>query len=613
MKMKKVLSGLLLVALLLLGVAASGCIGGGGGGNNTSSSPSESESSSQSSYHNGGTSTPSQDHSTTGTPMPEYWRPWNSTVRIEVNGKDYWITYVKYKVSVSGSEGSGTYEIEKSRGYNTIHLYATGSNGEQKDLGEVQVFEYWGRITPIQDPELQYPVEYRIWVKDFSPETDQYFLAPMPNFAALMQGSTVGIEVKYGDSHYLWTNPASLGHYSEMPYTEGDSNLISTLAGLPVYAYWMSMVMVPLWGDVSERDLRTGGSYNEGFMGIGYSYRITPDGTVHIGGYSFWTADVEWSWSAGTVKGNGSAKISPELPAPVKITGSFAGYSGGASGQISASLQLEDIKLSESFGQVKEPESTWTPMYTDTTTTTPTTSSPPQTQTQTQPENWKRAWDASEPITIGGIAYVIKGVSYDINYKTAGGEVHYTMERGYNETDGSYVAYAVVRMDDGSTYTFQVYTDNIGEYTGWVLWVPSVFELIESGSSSEKYTVQGPNCAYTYDASGNMNGDMTCGAEITNNPFDQLWDVHNGFSGGIYGDVVDVGDISSNGNGYTVSADGTVSLSGMHFKLYNITWSGSFMGALPANGYTLVAKELPFPVEIVASITGVGRAHCTST
>lgn len=197
-------------------------------------------------------------------------------------------------------------------------------------------------------------------------------------------------------------------------------------------------------------------------------------------------------------------------------------------------------------------------------------------------------------------------MSYDITYKTAGGEVHYTMERGYNETDGSYVAYAVVRMDDGSTYTFQVYTDSIEEHTGWVLWIPSVFELIESGSSFEKYTVQGPNCAYTYDASGNMNGDMNCGAEITQNPIDQLWEVYNGFSGGIYGDVIDVSDLSSNGNGYTVSFDGTVNLAGMDFDLYNITWSGSFQGVLPANGYTLVAKELPFPVEVVASISGIG-------
>lgn len=357
MKRGKVLPGLLLVALLLIGVIASGCIGGGG--NNTSSSASEGESSSPSSSQGGSTSTQSQGHTTTtSASTPAYWRPWNSSVKVTVYGKDYWITYVKYRVSVSGSEGSGTYEIEKSRGYNNIHLYATGSNGEKKDLGEVQVFEYWGRITPIQDQELLYPLEYRIWVKDLKPEADQYFLYSMPNFASLTMGTMVGLEIKYGDSHYLWMNPASFGYYSKMPYVEGDTDLLSRLGGANIYAYWVAMVMVPLWGDISQRDLRTGGSYNAGFMGVGYSYRITPDDTVHIGDYSFWTADIEWSWSAGTVRGNGSAKIAPELPVPVKIVGSFAGYSGGGGGQISASLQLEDIKLSESFGQVEEPEST---------------------------------------------------------------------------------------------------------------------------------------------------------------------------------------------------------------------------------------------------------------
>ena len=611
MRRGRFLTGFLLVAVLLLGVVASGCLGGGGGGSTTSApSSSESASSTQSSSHGGGTSTQSSSEggsqsspTTTSSAGSEYWTPWNSTVKVSVNGKNYWITYVKYRVSVSGSEGSGTYEIEKSRGYNTIHLYAGSSNGGKKDLGEVRVFEYWGRITPIQDQELQYPVEYRIWVKDFSPATDQYFLAPMPNFMALTQGSVVGMEVKYGDSHYLWMNPASLGHYSEMPYAEGDSDLIGTLGGVPVYAYWMSMVMVPLWGDLSKRDMRTGGSYNAGFMGIGYSYRITPDGTVHIGDHSFWTAEVEWSWSVGAVRGNGSANIAPELPVPIRIEGSFAGYTEGGSGQVSANLQLEDIKLSESFGQVEEPESTWTPTRTETTTTTTTTTT---TQTQAETENWRKTWDASEPLEIGGTEYVIKGVTYDITYKTPGGEVHYTMERGYNKTTDGYVAYAVVRMDGGSTYRFEAYFsgEELGEYTGWVLWVPSAFQLIES-NSPERIAINGPNCYYSLSDSG-QEGDPTCGEEITHNPFDQIWDVFNGFAGGIYGDVAEVTSLSGSGSGYTVSQDGTASLAGMSFKLYNVSWSGSFMGALPASGYTLVARELPFPVEIVASINGIG-------
>lgn len=203
---------------------------------------------------------------------------------------------------------------------------------------------------------------------------------------------------------------------------------------------------------------------------------------------------------------------------------------------------------------------------------------------------------------IDGKDYILKEVTYEVTYKTQGGEVHYTMERGYNETDNGYVAYAVVRMNDGSTYRFEVYTNIIEEYTGWVLWIPSVFELIESGSSFEKYTVQGPDCGYTF-GEGGISGDMYCGGEITNSPFDLIWDVYNGFAGGIYGDVVYVADLSSNGNGYTVQKDGSMDLAGMTFEKYVIQWSGLLQGSVKANGKTALVPELPIPVEIEASLS----------
>ncbi|NJE05823.1 hypothetical protein E3E36_06630 [Thermococcus sp. M36] len=597
-----------MLVLLLFGmVMASGCLGG------ESNEGSVSETYSESSVSSGDASGTGGSEGETSA-APATWKtPWNAYNPVSLNGNSYYITHIKYSFIVKTPTGEQAYDVEKRRGYVKAHVYAD-ENGEKKDLGEYNLFAYYGKITPINDPNMSAPLEYVVMVKERTNDTDEYFLAPLPNFGALGTGNAVVAEMKSGDNYFYWSNPGAIGQYSELPYTEGDINDVIGDIGGYLFQTWLAMLSSGAWNGLEGHDLMQADEYSFSFMGIGYSYKISPDGTVTFDGKDFKVSNVEWGYSIGGVNAQGRATIAPALPIPVETEGTFVSMTNGV--KMYSKLRIEDIKLSREFEGISvSVEKPTSPGETETETDT-------QTSTETSTpsdlsENWKLAWDASEPIKIGNTAYVIKGITYDITYRTPGGEVHYTMERGYTETDDGYMAYAVVRMDDGPTYRFEVYfsTDELEEYTGWVLWMPSTFQLIES-NSPEKIVITGPSCSYTYDEnSGEMSGDMNCGAEITQSPFDQLWDLFNGFAGGIYGDVVDVSSLTENGNGYTVSGDGTISLAGMEFNVYKVTWSGQVVG-IGTNGETKVVPELPFPVEIEASIAYPGDTiylHTTVT
>ncbi|MCD6558547.1 MAG: hypothetical protein J7K57_01515, partial [Palaeococcus sp.] len=89
--------------------------------------------------------------------------------------------------------------------------------------------------------------------------------------------------------------------------------------------------------------------------------------------------------------------------------------------------------------------------------------------------------------------------------------------------------------------------------------------------------------------------------------YNMIWSYPTGFYGGIYGDVLTYVTLTSNGQGYTVEPGDDVSLAGMDFKTYKVTWSGVVQGGLAqANGETVVAPELPFPVEVTASLAMPG-------
>ncbi len=533
--------------------------------------------------------------------------PWNAYNPVTVDGKAYYITQIEYTFTIKTGEGERSYKVVKKRGYIKAHVYSE-ENGGKKDLGEFNLFAYYGKITPLNGP-ANGTFEYIVAVKERTNDTDRYFLQPLPNFEAIGTGKAVVVEARSGGGYFYWSNPPAMGQYSELPYTEGDIN--DVLSGLGNYLFqgWVAVVSSGAWSGLEGHDLLKKDEYTFSFMGMGYHYKISPDGSVTLDGKSFRVSNVEWSYSMGGVSMQGRATIAPSLPVPVEAEGNFVDLSSGT--KIYSKLKIDEVKLEEKIGgltvSIEKPTSPGEETETSTETST-------ETGTSTQSErpssdNWKLAWDASKPIKIGEDTYVLKGLTYEVTYKLAGQKVHYTMERGYTEADDGYKAYAVVRMDDGSEYRFEVYfsPDELEEYTGWVLWMPSVLQLTES-NSPEKVVIEGPSCSYTYDEeSGEMNGDMTCGAEIRESPFDQIWDLYNGFAGGIYGDVVEVDSLTRSGEGYTVQPAGSVKLAGMDFPVYSVKWSGSLL-EMSANGETVVAPQLPIPVEITASIAYPGEA-----
>ena len=610
--MRKYGIAVVLVFVLLLAVVASGCMGGGNG--NETQTTYESSSG----YDRGGSGGNSGEtgggavggggggaagsSSGTATASATWESPWDAYNPVEIDGEGYYITYIKYTFTVKTPEGEQTYEVEKKRDYVRTHVYAD-ENGQKKDIGEFNLFAYYEKMTPVGESGAK-PFEYVVMVKNRTKETDQWFLNPLPNLGALSGGNSVVVEARYGENYFYWSNPPALGQYSELPYTEGDIGAVLEDLGSYITQAWIAMLGSGAWSGLEGHDLMKKDEYSFSFMGLQYSYKIEPDGTVTLDGKDFRVSKVEWTYSAMGSNLQGKATIAPALPIPIETEGTFVSMSTGTKGY--SKIEIEGIKLDRKFGGIEVSiEKPTSPGQGETETQT-------NTETQTQSgssENWKLAWDASKPLKINGESYILKGITYNITYKMPGRTVHYTMERGYTKTDDGYRAYAIVRLDDGSEYRFEVYFsgDELEEYTGWVLWMPSTIQLTDS-NSPEKVTIEGPSCSYTYDEeSGEMSGDMNCGAEIRESPFDQIWDLYNGFAGGIYGDVVDVTSLSESGEGYTVEPAGSVKLAGMDFPAYRVKWSGSIMGT-SANGETMVSPELPIPLEITASIAYPGQS-----
>ena len=617
--MKKYWTATVIVFVLILGIVASGCMGGGnGGGTHTTYESSTGYGSSETGGSGGesggavggGGSGGTTGAGTTTTASATWETPWDAYNPVSIGGENYYITYIKYTFTVKTPEGEHTYEVEKKRGYVRTHVYSE-ENGKKKDLGEFNLFAYYEKMTPLNGSEGVF--EYVVMVRNRTKETDKWFLNPLPDFGALSGGGSVIVEAKYEDSYFYWSNPPALGQYSELPYTEGDIGNVLGNIGNYITQAWIAMLGSGAWSGLEDHDLMKKDEYSFSFMGLQYSYKIEPDGKVTLDGKDFMVSKVEWVYSAMGSNLEGKATIAPALPVPIEAEGTFVSMSTGTKGY--SKIKLEDIRLEKKFGGIEVSiEKPTSPGEGGTETSTETeTETSTETQTETpspgSSENWKLAWDASKPLKINGESYVLTGITYDITYKMAGQQVHYTMERGYTKTDDGYKAYAIVRMDDGSEYRFEVYftPDELEEYTGWVLWMPSTLQLTES-NSPEKVTIEGPSCSYTFnEETGEMSGDMNCGAKIRESPFDQIWDLFNGFAGGIYGDVVEVTSLSGSGEGYTVQPAGSVKLAGMDFPTYRVKWSGSLMG-MSTNGETVVSPELPIPVEITASIAYPGQA-----
>ncbi|WP_461865293.1 hypothetical protein [Thermococcus sp.] len=596
---------LLLVLVLLFSVVATGCIGGSGSATGTSESQSSESSGNQgtsysSSPQNGG-------GSTTETGTATWQTPWEAYNPVKLGGKNYYITHVRYLYTAGYNDGPKyTFDVMKERGYAQIHVYAS-EGGAKKDLGTFKVFAYHGKLTPVNNDTLP-GLEYWIFVKDRTKDTDASFLAPILNFGALISGNTVEVEIVSGSERYFWSNPAALGMYSEMPYQEGDLNDVLSSIDEGIGTIWTAVVSSGIWTGLENYDLTEPGQYDWNGMGISYHYKISPDRTVTFDGKTFKTANVEWSYSLGGVSVSGKGKVAPALPIPVHFEGIFVNPVQGL--KTWSEFELKDVKLSESLGALTY--SGLTPTQTQT-----------ETQTQTQTEtpgsgsnNWQLGWDASEPITINGKQYVVKEVTFRVEYKKGDNVFHMNITKGYREAElngeRAYLLYANISVD-GEEYTYRVYVrqDYLNEYTSGILWVPQVYDMI-NGPDFIKIEITGPGCRYTTDENGNMEGDYNCGYISDDfQDYNMVWSLHTGFYGGIYGDVVSYVTLTNNGQGYTVEKDGKVSLAGIEFDLYKVTWSGLIENVdVPANGVTYVAPQLPFPVKVEAAISEMGAGGC---
>jgi len=245
--------------------------------------------------------------------------------------------------------------------------------------------------------------------------------------------------------------------------------------------------------------------------------------------------------------------------------------------------------------------------------------SPSQSQSQTQSEapgsgsnNWQLGWDASEPIAIDGKEYLVKEVRYQVEYNLSTGESgRFTITKGLRrgELNGKevYVLYALVEKDgEEYNYTLYVKPGYLNEYTDGPLWLPSVGEMLSLGDEL-RLEIKGPDCHFLMEGD-EFEGDRDCGSISEGfRKYDMLWG-KGGFYGGIYGDVISYVSLKRNGNGYTVEKDGKVSLAGIDFDLYRVSWRGVVSYTdVSANGETLVAPKLPFPVEVKATLSFPGQ------
>ncbi|NJE30434.1 hypothetical protein E3E38_05130 [Thermococcus sp. 18S1] len=367
--MKKFGTVLAVFLVLLVFVSVSGCLGGGGEESPTTSESLTDTGSQTTSAGTGGTTSGGEGYSTTESPggtttetetetgTSEYasWaNPWDAYNPIQIDGEQYLITSIKYKLRIRTEEGGPIYEyeIEKSRGPTKIHVYGNKidmETGEQEkvDLGEFEVYEYYGKITPINAEDMNSTFEYRLWVTERTSDTDTFFLFPSLDFLTLYAslyagtGNTVGVWMEYGDQVFEFYNPAGVGEMSVAPYQEGDINMLSNIADIEsIYMSWYGFYNFGFWTALEDENIyqETTGSW--GVMGYQYNYEVKPDGTMTLGGKDFKVSQVSWTYTLGSITGQGEAVLAANLPVPIEAKGVFI-EQGGAN--VFTHVKIEDI------------------------------------------------------------------------------------------------------------------------------------------------------------------------------------------------------------------------------------------------------------------------------
>ncbi|MCO6041838.1 hypothetical protein [Thermococcus alcaliphilus] len=345
----------------LVFVSISGCIGGGEKLTETlkekASSAIESYSESQSlssteSYTESESETES--YSETESTAATWEEPWDAYHPVEIDGDKYLITYIKYYLRVRTEEGAPVYEyeVEKRRGNTKIHVYGKkidmeSGKQEKVDLGEFEVYEYYGKITPVKGENMNSTLEYTVWVTERTEETDTFFLFPSLDFFTLYgavyagSGNVVGISITYGDQKFLFYSPAAVGDMSTMAYQEGDINMLSNIPDVEnIYTSWYGFYTFGIWEAVQGEDLYKPKQGSWGIAGWQYNYEINPDGTISLGGKDFKVSNVKWTYTFGNVQGQGEAILTVALPVPIETKGVFIEQSGT---NVFTHVKIEDI------------------------------------------------------------------------------------------------------------------------------------------------------------------------------------------------------------------------------------------------------------------------------
>ncbi|WP_223208990.1 MULTISPECIES: hypothetical protein [Pyrococcus] len=349
----KEIGTLALLLVLVFGMMVSGCVGGGNIAE-TASSIIESYTNTESTPKETSSEIPTE----TATETSEYasWsNPWDSSKPIKVGNDLYLISYIKYKYRVRTEEGGPIYEyeIEKSRGKTKIHVYGTKidmetGKSEKVDIGEFEVYEYYGKITPISGKEMNETFEYRLWVLKNDEDVDSMFLFPSLDFftlyASLYGGgeNTVGLWIKYGDTVIELYNPGAVGEMGVTPYSEGDFNLLNKLSDIEaIYLGWVNFYTFGFWNILEERDIYTNTKGSEGILGYQYNYEINPDGKITLGGLKFRVSNIKWTYQVQGVTGQGEATIAANLPIPIESKGVFIAQGVN----VFTHVKIEDIKF----------------------------------------------------------------------------------------------------------------------------------------------------------------------------------------------------------------------------------------------------------------------------
>ncbi|ALM76245.1 hypothetical protein [Thermococcus barophilus] len=279
------------------------------------------------------TETEETTETTTETSYTNWANPWDLTRPINIDGKSYYITYIKYRFKVRSEEGGKIYEyiVEKRRGKTKIHVYGMQidfQTGEKKkvDLGEFEVYEYYGKVTPVNGKEMDKPLEVVSWSPNENSINSQFFAYPVVMGLEAGGPEIVGIKVTYGNKSYEAYNPLAVGKMEYTPYAEGELSWYGDMPDVQnMYMAFFTMSSFGFWGALTEENLYEKSSGTWGYLGWQYNYEINPDGKVTLGGKSFRVSNVKWSYVFGDVQGQGRAVLAPNLPIPIEAEGVFVG------------------------------------------------------------------------------------------------------------------------------------------------------------------------------------------------------------------------------------------------------------------------------------------------